>query len=399
MSPSERERDRAARLMLSIVGEPGDPRLASLVEQEGAVGALEYLRARGRGGRGGLGEALAERIASARPDETLAGAERRGLRFVTPADDEWPAPLEDLREVPALHERGGTPVGLWLRGPSRLDDAVAGAVAVVGARSATTYGAAVAAAIGGELAEAGVPVVSGAAFGIDQAAHRGVLAARGTTVAVLACGADRVYPTAHQALVQYIAETGLIVSEAPPGGAPTRIRFLARNRLIAALSVGTVVVEAAVRSGALNTANWADGLSRALMGVPGPVTSAASQGVHLLIRNRNALLVTGGGEVLEAVGLLGGRPGGSAPAGPVRRRDALPGLEREVLDAVPVRRGATADRIARVAGLPPEVVAKALVRLHVAGFVERSAELWRLASDPSDPSVAPAETGGGDFVP
>ena len=387
--------DRQARLMLSLVGEPGEPRLNGLVAQVGPVEALEFLQARGR--RGELGVALAERIASARPDEALRKAERRGLRFVVPGDPEWPQSLADLAEVPTLHERGGVPVGLWLRGSLRLDEAVAGSVAIVGARSATSYGAGVAGEIAADLAAEQVPVVSGAAFGIDQAAHRGGLAARGGTVAVLACGADRVYPTAHEALVEYIAEVGLVVSEAPPGGAPTRVRFLARNRLIAALSVGTVVVEAAVRSGALNTANWADGLSRTLMGVPGPVTSAASQGVHLLIRNRNALLVTNGRDVLEAVGPVGRHPSSPASAGSTRPRDGLPALDREVLDAVPVHRGAPADRIARVAGLPPEVVAGVLMSLHGAGFVERAADRWRLA--PRDHTVAPANKNGGEFIP
>ena len=147
--------------------------------------------------------------------------------------------------------------------------------------------------------------MSGAAFGIDQAAHRGALANRGPTVAVLACGADRAYPAAHRNLIDYIADVGLVVSEAPPGCAPTRIRFLARNRVIAAVARGTVVVEAAVRSGALNTASWAGGLGRTVMGVPGPVTSAPSAGVHQLIRARDALLVTSGEEVLEAVGPIG----------------------------------------------------------------------------------------------
>ena len=310
---------------------------------------------------------------------------------------EWPDSLADLAEVPTLHERGGVPVGLWLRGSLRLNEAVAGSVAIVGARSATTYGADVAASMGADLGAEQVPVVSGAAFGIDQAAHRGSLAVRGTTVAVLACGADRVYPTAHEGLLEYIADAGLVVSEAPPGGAPTRVRFLARNRLIAALSLGTVVVEAAVRSGALNTANWADGLSRTLMGVPGPVTSGASQGVHLLIRNRNALLVTNGAEVLEAIGPVGRTTTNRGVAGETRPRDALPALEREVLDAVPVRRGASAERIARTAGLAPEVVARTLATLHAGGFVERAADRWRLA--PVDRSVAPAEVGGGEFVP
>ena len=182
--------------------------------------------------------------------------------------------------------------------------------------------------------------MSGAAFGIDQAAHRGALASRGPTVAVLACGADRAYPAAHRSLIDYIAEVGLVVSEAAPGCAPTRIRFLARNRLIAALPAATVVVEAAVRSGALNTANWAAGLGRTVMGVPGPVTSARRPGSHQLIRARDALLVTSGEEVLEAVG-ADGRLRLADPREPESPRDRLSAGERQVLDAVPLVRAAT----------------------------------------------------------
>jgi DNA processing protein len=291
---------------------------------------------------------------------------------------EWPHPLDDLAHAPTLHERGGVPIALWVKGPARLDHVAEQAVAVVGSRSATTYGAAVAGDIGAALAEAGRTVVSGAAFGIDQAAHRGALAARGPTVAVLACGVDRPYPAAHRQLLDYIADVGVVVSEAAPGCAPTRIRFLARNRLIAALTQGTVVVEAAIRSGALNTANWAAGLSRVLMGVPGPVTSAPSAGVHQLIRTRGALLVSDGHEVLEAV----------APAGdhtlaqvqePARPRDLLTPEQQQVLDAVPVRRAVGSANIARTAGLAPVRVDDALEDLLRAGFVERADGRWRLA--------------------
>ena len=304
---------------------------------------------------------------------------------MTPADDEWPAALADLAHAPALHERGGMPVALWAKGPGRLDAMAEQAVAVVGSRSATTYGASVAGEVAAVLGDAGHTVVSGAAFGIDVAAHRGSLAARGPTVAVLACGVDRAYPAAHRQLLDYIADVGVVVSEAAPGCAPTRIRFLARNRLIAALSQGTVVVEAAIRSGALNTANWAAGLSRTLMGVPGPVTSAPSAGVHQLIRVRGALLVTDGHEVLEAVG-----PAGAHTLAPVQEpaqpRDLLTAEQRQVLDAVPVQRGAPAKRIAHAAGIALPRVEAALVELRTAGFVEHAAGRWRLAT-PS--AVAP----------
>jgi DNA processing protein len=368
--------ERAARVVLSRVGEPGDPRLTGLVTELGAETVLAGLRQ--QGARGGLREDLAARLAQADPVAELDRAARQGIRFLTPADTEWPRGLDDLEHAPCLHERGGVPLGLWVKGPGRLDALAARAVAVVGSRSATTYGGSVSGEIAAAVAEAGHTVVSGAAFGIDQAAHRGALAVDGPTIAVLACGVDRAYPAAHRQLLDYIAEVGAVVSEAAPGCAPTRIRFLARNRLIAALAQGTVVVEAAIRSGALNTANWAAGLSRALMGVPGPVTSAPSAGVHQLIRARGALLVTDGHEVLEAV----------APAGqhtltlvqePVRGRDLLTAEQRQVLDAVPVQRGVGAAKIAHTAGLAPTRVEQALGVLDAAGFVEHADGRWRLA--------------------
>jgi DNA processing protein len=369
--------ERAARVVLSRIGEPGDPRLTGLVAELGAEAVLAGLRQQGAGSD--LQADLAGRLEAVDPYAELQRAAQVGIRMVTPADDEWPRALADLAHAPCLHERGGVPIALWVKGRARLDELTDRAVAVVGSRSATTYGAAVAGEIGAALGAVGHTVVSGAAFGIDDAAHRGALAARGPTVAVLACGADRAYPAAHRRLLDYIADVGLVVSEAAPGCAPTRIRFLARNRLIAALSQGTVVVEAAIRSGALNTANWAAGLSRVLMGVPGPVTSAPSAGVHQLIRARGALLVTQGDEVLEAVG-----PAGTHTLAPVqeaaRPRDLLTAEQRQVLDAVPVQRGARAAKIAHTAGMAAHRVEAALLALHADGFVEHAAGRWRLAS-------------------
>ncbi len=222
------------------------------------------------------------------PSGDLATAERLGIRFVMPGDDEWPGQAwTTVLAAPPVQERGGPPLGLWVKGPLRLDQ-LAGAVAVVGSRSATTYGADVAAEPGGRTSPGPVTaVVSGAAFGIDQAAHRGASRSAGPTVAVLACGVDRAYPARPQERCWTTSPAPEPWSRSsPPGCAPTRLRFLARNRLIAALTRGTVVVEAALRSGALNTANWAARLNRPLMGVPGPVTSAPSQGVHQLRPHR-----------------------------------------------------------------------------------------------------------------
>lgn len=375
MSASSTE-ERRARAVLSVVGEPGNVRLTSAVAERGAVQVLHDLRAGSRSP--GLGDELAERLRVADSGDVLATATARGLRFVVPGEAEWPACLGDLARVEPLHDRGGVPLGLWLRGARRLDELTAAAVAVVGSRSATTYGVEVAGEIAAGVAEAGHTVVSGAAFGIDQAAHRGALAVRAPTLAVLACGADRVYPTAHRHLLEVIAETGLIVSEAPPGAAPMRIRFLARNRLIAALGQGAVVVEAAVRSGALNTASWASALGRIVMGVPGPVTSAPSQGVHRLLRNRDALLVTRAEEVLEAVAPIGTHLLLEERA-PASARDLLPPETQLVLEAVPVSRSAALGSIAYVAGMQEKVVAKALDELVATGFVTRHADGWQLA--------------------
>jgi DNA processing protein len=297
---------------------------------------------------------------------------------VVPGDEEWPQALDDLELSEPLQEMGRTPLGLWVRGPLRLHE-LPTPVAVVGSRSSTTYGEQVASELAAGLARAGAAVVSGAAFGIDQAAHRGAVAMDAPTVAVLACGADRVYPAAHQQLIEHIATTGAVVSEAAPGCAPTRIRFLARNRLIAALSRGTVVVEAAARSGALNTANWAARLNRVVLGVPGPVTSALSQGVHHLLRQGAASVVTSGQELLEMVGESGAHLT-AEPRGEARARDRLTSRHRQVLDAVPVAHAAPTDSVARTAGLGVVEVRSALSYLLKTGLVEQDDDGWRLAA-------------------
>lgn len=375
---SGREEERLARVALSCIGEPGDPRLTDLVHRVGAREVLARLRAQATDDE--LGADLAGRILGTDPTAVLAGAERRGVRFVVPGDEEWPPGMDDLTRAPHLHERGGVPIGLWCRGRLRLDEAAEQAVAVVGSRTATTYGGDVATDIAGRLAEQGWSVVSGAAHGIDQAAHRGALTARGTTIAVLACGVDRYYPSSHRGLIDYIADVGVVVSEAAPGCAPTRIRFLARNRLIAALARGTVVVEAAVRSGALNTASWSEGLGRAVMGVPGPVTSEPSAGVHQLIRHRQAALVTCAEEVLEVVAPMG-QFTLDQPREAASERDRLSPRQRQVLDSVPVRQPAPAQSIARSAGVAVGVTKEILLVLHRAGLVEHSLGRWRLVAE------------------
>jgi DNA processing protein len=221
--------------------------------------------------------------------------------------------------------------------------------------------------------------VSGLAYGIDASAHRGALAVGGLTVAVLACGVDVPYPKGHSSLYERIVDTGLVVSEHPPGSAPQRNRFLVRNRIIAALSVGTVVVEAAARSGARSTARHAGELFRQVMAVPGPVTSSTSVGCHQLLRDRpDTVLVTRAAEVIEQVGAMG--EFADRASGPIRRRDLLGPTVSRVLDAVPVTRQQPLARIATTAGMRPDAVAAALAALAVHGLVEEREGAWAMTT-------------------
>lgn len=381
---AEVDEDRLHRVAVAFLTEPGDPRVSGLVDDLGADvvhdGLLRQLDLQG------LELDAAARLGATEPVRALELAHRTGLRFVVPGDTEWPPCLDDLAGPSPVGRHGGRPLGVWVRGPLGLHE-VADSVAVVGSRAATTYGADVAVRVAAGVAEAGWTVVSGAAFGIDASAHRGALAAGGRTVGVLACGADRVYPQAHERLVRHLADEHCLVSETVPGGAPTQLRFLSRNRLIAALSRGTVVVEAALRSGALNTANWAGRMNRHLMGVPGPVTAQQSAGVHQLLREGAATLVTHPDEVLETLAPSGDRLVPRA-RGEDRARDRLTHRQRRVLEAVPVRRAADDFSIAGTAGVSPLEVRGTLVKLESGGHVQREGTGWRLADrDPADPDA------------
>ncbi|KRB77275.1 DNA protecting protein DprA [Nocardioides sp. Root190] len=366
--------ERLARATINLVAEPGDLRSLGLVRELGPTEFLRVLRTRPE-----LREeftAAAGRLASVAPQQVLDHAAQRGIRFVIPGDREWPAQLDDLAGAGVLQGRGGVPVGLWVRGPLRLDG-LGESVAVVGSRSSTTYGDLVASDLAAVVGSAGRPIVSGAAFGIDYAAHRGAISAGAPTVAVLACGVDRSYPAAHRQLLEHLAEHHAVISESPPGSSPFRIRFLARNRLIAALARGTVVVEAAVRSGALNTTNWAERLNRAVMATPGPLDSAASEGVHQLIRRGSAALVTGGEDVLEMVG-ASGQDLVAEPRGPEEPRDHLSVRARQVLDAVPVAAPAPSESVALVAGIGVMEADRLLAGMEEDGLVELCPTGWRV---------------------
>jgi DNA processing protein len=373
-------RELSAWAYLSRVLEAPCSELAELVMRVGPVEAADRIR------RGAVGNDLARRTVARRnidcAAEDLELLHRRGGRLLTADDDEWPglafaaftgAPVRDKPQ-------GRAPLALWVIGPLRLDDVAERAVAIVGTRACTAYGEYVAADLSAGLAEHDVAVVSGGAYGIDGAAHRAALAADGVTVAVLAGGVDVLYPAGHSALLHRVATHGLLVSEYPPGVRPARHRFLTRNRLVAALSGATVVVEAGIRSGAASTAAWARALGRVVCAVPGPITSAASTGCHILLQ-AGAELVTRADEVREIIGRAG-EFAGEQPR-PADVLDALTDTERRVYEALPGRGARTPDEIAVASGLPATEVLGPLAMLEIAGLIERHEGRWRLVRKPA----------------
>jgi DNA processing protein len=287
---------------------------------------------------------------------------QRGVGWIGRSDALFPAALAAIFDPPA---------GLFVRGAGALDLLERASVAIVGARAATSYGTQVTTDIAFGLAERDWTVVSGGAFGIDAAAHRAALAAGGVTVAVLASGVDRPYPAGNAALFERIAEAGLVISEWPPGAEPLRHRFLIRNRVMAAATRGTVVVEAAARSGASQTMSRVLALNRIAMVVPGPVTSAMSVGCHELLRaNPQARLVTGLPHVLDEVGTIGEYLA-EPPHGRRHVRDSLDEESALVLEAVPRRGTASPEELAAKAGVALRTVLRRLSLLETAGLISR----------------------------
>jgi DNA processing protein len=278
-----------------------------------------------------------------------------GVRFLARSDQCFPPLLRSIHDPPP---------GLFLRGAGEPDLLAGPAVAIVGARACSGYGAAVARSLGRELAAAGLVVVSGLARGIDAEAHRGALEAGRTTVAVLGCGIDRDYPAAHAELARRVAGSGLVVSEYAPGVEPAPWRFPARNRIVAGLGAATVVVEARERSGALITADLALEEGREVFAVPGEITSSLSAGTNGLLK-LGAAPLTAAADVLAAYGL--DRPS---------RRPEPRGRAGELLEIL--RRGpAAADELARSTGLGAGEVARALVELELLGLAVQADGVFR----------------------
>ncbi len=385
--------ERRSRAALSRLMEPQDAAGLALVQVAGAVDALriatgqllagpelerEITALLSDGGSAtswaGMAASLKRwqpRIPDLAPERDLSTMARLGGRLIIPSDELWPAQLADL----GIQE----PICLWWRGQEQQLPGAATSIALVGSRDSTSYGAAVTGDIAYSLAQRGFTVVSGGAYGIDAHAHRAALAGASDavpTIAVMAGGVDRFYPSGNEDLLRAVCNQGAVLAEVPPGSAPTRYRFLQRNRIIAALSAVTVVVEARWRSGALNTAHHAETLGRAVGAVPGSVHSANSAGCHRLLRDGGAVCVTDAAEVAELAG-----PSGSALPDPRHGQAAVQdGLTLEdliLLDALPLRSTTSVEKLSVVAGLGQESVRAGLGRLGLLGLAVSERGGWK----------------------
>ena len=399
--PAWQAGERYARAALSFVAEPADLALGAALRGSGAQRVLECVLSDrdpsvlaecwaaapeyGSGGTqtqgpdqvgvrltaaiaGRMVERMRARRAALPSRARIEAWQGDGYRLACPGEPEWPTQLDDLGDA--------RPIVLWVRGTADLRFACLRSVSIVGSRAATSYGSVVGTELAADLAARAFTVISGGAYGIDACAHRGALSSGGSTAAVLASGLTFGYPKGHFELFAAICQTGVMVSEHPPDHAPSRPGFLVRNRLIAALSRGTVVVEAALRSGALNTARHAAELNRPIMAVPGPVTSAQSAGCHELIRACGAVCVTGAADVAEVVGPVGedlGLPE-SGPAVPAERLDPV---TASVLAAMSGRTGRGPATIAMLAGVDLDTAMRCLGLLAAAGYAERCDKGWR----------------------
>lgn len=345
---------RVLSAAVALAGMPGDERIHRMIAEHGLQGAHTLWS--DRQGPEAFCKRWPQAVVNA--PKVLAHAEKRGIRFITNDDDEWPFALDVLDEL--------APIGLWVRGSANLADLSEQAISIVGARSSTSYGERIAADLASYAAGIGVTVVSGAAYGIDAAAHRGALANNGPTIAVLACGVDVAYPSSHDTLLARIADTGLIASEHAPGQTPYKPGFLIRNRLIAALGHSTVVVEAAMRSGTLSTSTWANDIGRKVWGVPGQISSPSSAGVH--------------------VGISQGTMSILANIKDPCKEFVIPALKlddnaKTVLHHLLSRKLTTDDVVKELhKKLTPADVIAALSVLEISGFIVRQADYWVRAS-------------------
>jgi len=370
-----------ARASWTGIAEPGDRAAGELVTSLGPGGALTALvdtwpLARIMDAASAAGSQLtaadlesalarwAPRLKSGVALVALRQAVRFRVRLLVPGDPAWPIGVDDLGHH--------APIALWLRGNEAALAAAAHSIALVGARAATGYGEHVTMEASAGLVDRGFAIISGAAYGIDGMAHRAALASSGQTVAILAGGVDRFYPSGHDALLARIVESGAVVSELPCGSPPTKWRFLQRNRLIAAASQATIVLEAGWRSGSLNTAGHAASLGRPIGAMPGPVTSAASAGCHRLIREYAATLVTSASEMAELVLGTDGQGSPDSAQGPAASTSARVRLS----DALSRRTARTVDDLAARSGMSIAEVQAELGALEIDGGAMEGERGW-----------------------
>jgi DNA processing protein len=385
--------EQLAAAYLSRVAEPACVPLWIFVQQVGYEAAAEAIRSADV--PPAVAEATESRRNSISPEADLDAADRNDIRLITPSSAEWPhfalAALRAAGQRRAEKWMSGDraridagelmpPLALWVKGAADLRTIGVRSIAIVGSRAATGYGEHVAADLSYGLAARGIVIVSGGAYGIDAAAHRGVLAGAGVSVLVSAGGLDRPYPAGNRMLYERTTETGILISERPPGSAPHRQRFLSRNRLIAAFGAATLVVEAAHRSGALNSASYARRLGRPVLAVPGPITSAMSRGCHSQIQRdvEPARLVTGVADIAPYCGSFDTALGDEAEQleliGPY---DSLDPVAQSVLDGFPARGLVTEADLARLSGQPIIQVIAALPALQDLGLVTTSRDGYR----------------------
>ncbi|SDW39660.1 DNA processing protein [Arthrobacter sp. cf158] len=387
------ENERIARAALARLLEPQDSVGLALVKALGAVDALGVATGElapgpsleqeisallmGEGGPAtwpGLSASQrrwAPRVADLAPDRDLETMRRMGGRLIVPGDEFWPKQLADL----GLQE----PLCLWWRGQEQPLPTARQAIALVGSRDSTSYGASVTGDLAYGLAQRGYTVVSGGAYGIDAHAHRGALSggvASVPTIAVMAGGVDRFYPAGNEDLLRAVSSQGAVISEVPPGSAPTRYRFLQRNRIIAALASVTVVVEARWRSGALNTAHHAESIGRVVATVPGSIHSANSAGCHRLLRDGGAVCVTDVGEIAELAGAIGETHSAEKDVA-AAVHDDLSLEDLILLDALPLRSTTSVEKLTVVAGLSADAVRAGLGRLGLLGLASSERGAWK----------------------
>ncbi|MDO4664999.1 MAG: DNA-processing protein DprA [Actinomycetaceae bacterium] len=358
------------------LSEPADEVAKDLVRNLGAVEAWEWLVSGSQSAPHGVEDAakLLSRVQPWRARLDIPFAKlwdrwtREGHRFITPIDPEWPFANSRALENP--------PFGIWFVGSEQIWDHMQQTCALVGSRAASRYGLQATAYLTSGIVEQGVTTISGGAFGIDVACHQTTVAEGGRTISVQAGGLDRLYPETNRELFEKITVSGALISQIAPGGRPTRWRFLDRNRLIAALADATIVTEAAVRSGALNTARHAFEMGHEVGAVPGPINLPYSVGSNNLLRD-GAQCITTPEDILE---LLGNQITASAPKGFHSTKqtllDDLPERESRVLDAFPKKKGTTLENLSRISAISPSEVQAALGMLEMAGKIARQGQLW-----------------------